>query len=204
MQATADLRSEHEVIQQVLDCVEVLAEQAAQTGRIDLASAREALDFLGTFADRCHHGKEEQRLFPALHLKGLPKHVGPIAVMLDEHEQGRAAIQWMRQAVLDAERDPAGAAARFAKSARTYVELLRDHIDKENGVLFPIADQMLNEAETRALLASFQEVEHHDMGDGTHERYLALAHGLCDRLKVQWAPHAGAAHSCCGQHGGCH
>jgi hemerythrin-like domain-containing protein len=204
MQATAVLRTEHEVIQQVLDCVEELADRATQTGLIDLVSAREALDFLGAFADRCHHAKEEQCLFPALHLKGLPKHVGPVAVMLDEHDQGRAAIQWMRRAVADAERDPEAAAQRFAKSARAYVELLRDHIDKENGVLFPMADQMLDEAETRALLASFDEVEHHDLGDGTHERYLALAQGLCERLHIAWVPHATAAHSCCGQHGACH
>ena len=204
MQATADLRQEHEVIQQVLDCVEVLAQGAAETGQIDLISAREALDFLGNFADRCHHGKEELRLFPALHLKGLPVHVGPIAVMLSEHDQGRASIQWMRQAVMDAERDPAGAARRYAKSARSYVELMRDHIDKENGVLFPMADQLLGEAEARALLSSFNEIEHEDLGEGTHDLYLALARGLCERLGVAWAPHAGGAHACCGHHSGCH
>ena len=204
MQATDDLRNEHEVIQQVLDCVEVLAERAARTRRIDTVSARDALDFLGTFADRCHHGKEEQRLFPALHLKGFPKHVGPIAVMLDEHDQGRAAIEWMRQAVAEAELDHGSAALRFAKSAHCYVELLRDHIDKENGVLFPMADQILGEEETLALISSFNEIEHRDLGDGTHERYLAMARGLCERLGVAWAPHADAAHSCCGHNGGCH
>ncbi len=200
MEPTDVLRDEHEVIQQVLDCVEVLAQRAERSGELDLASARQALDFLGTFADRCHHGKEEQGLFPLLNLKGLPKHVGPIAVMLSEHEQGRAAIRGMRDAVQQGESGAAGAARAFAAAARSYVSLLRQHIDKENGVLFPMADQMLGEPEQRSLLGAFADVERGDLGEGTHERYLVLARDLCERLGVAWKPHAGAARSCCGGH----
>ena len=130
MQPTNVLREEHEVIQQVLDCVEQLALRA-ERGALDLASCREALDFLGVFADRCHHGKEEERLFPALGAKGLPKDVGPVAVMLAEHVRGRNAIQGMRQAVAAAGHGAPGAAREFASAARGYVELLRDHIEKE-------------------------------------------------------------------------
>jgi hemerythrin-like domain-containing protein len=203
MKATDVLREEHEVIQQVLDCVEVLAQRAEKSGELDLASARRALDFLGTFADRCHHGKEEQGLFPLLNLKGLPKHVGPIAVMLAEHDQGRAAIRGMRDALQGGENGKPGAARDFAGAARAYVDLLRQHIDKENGVLFPMADQMLGEPDQRALLGGFDKLEAGDLGAGTHERYLALARDLCTRLGVAWRPHATVPHACCGNHSGC-
>jgi hemerythrin-like domain-containing protein len=203
MKATDVLREEHEVIQQILDCVEVLAERAERSGELDLGSAREALDFLGTFADRCHHGKEEQGLFPLLHRKGLPTHVGPIAVMLAEHEQGRAAIRRMRAAVQAGEQGIVGSAHAFAVAAHAYVALLRQHIDKENGVLFPMADQMLGEPDQHALLGGFDALERGDMGEGTHARCLGLARGLCERLGVAWKPHATVPHACCGGHSSC-
>src|SRR6185503_14132322 len=79
---TEVLRAEHEVILNVLECLGVVAEKAARTRILDVHSAEEILDFLRVFADRCHHGKEEGALFPALGRKGMPTHVGPVAVML--------------------------------------------------------------------------------------------------------------------------
>ena len=198
MRITDTLRDEHEVIQQVLDCLEELAERATAQKSVDVASVADALDFLSAFADRCHHAKEEQVLFPALNARGLPREAGPVAVMLREHELGRAAIARMRSALDDAQRRVAGAPQRFAVAAREYVALLREHITKENGVLFPMADQMLGEETQRELALSFERVEHHDLGPGTHERYLEVARSLCGRLGVEWALHAPAAHACCG------
>jgi hemerythrin-like domain-containing protein len=203
---TEALYAEHEVILVVLDCLEKIAGDAAATKRLDLASARDALDFLRTFADRCHHGKEENVLFPALMKKGMPRHMGPLAVMLAEHEEGRAAIAGMVAAVEDCAREVAGGVERFATFARRYVDLLRDHIAKENGILFPMAEGMLDDEERADVLAAYARVEHHDMGEGTHERYLALVDRLVVRLGI--TPSARPAHAsggCCG-HGphGCH
>ena len=197
MRITDTLRDEHEVIQQVLDCLDELAERALADSRVDVASAGEALDFLTAFADRCHHAKEEQILFPALSARGLPREAGPIAVMLGEHELGRAAIARMRAALDDAQRKAAEAPGRFARAAREYVALLREHIAKENGVLFPMADRILDEAAQHELMRAVERVEHHDLGPGTHERYLELARTLCGRLDIAWAEHAPAAHACC-------
>jgi len=203
MRITDTLRDEHEVIQQVLDCLEELAERATAQKSVDAASVEDALDFLSAFADRCHHAKEEQVLFPALNARGLPREAGPVAVMLREHELGRAAVARMKSALDDAKRRIAGAPQRFAVAAREYVALLREHITKENGVLFPMADQMLGEEAQRQLMGSFERVEHHDLGPGTHERYLELARSLCGRLGIEWAQHAPAAHACCGHRSAC-
>jgi hemerythrin-like domain-containing protein len=136
--------------------------------------------------------------------KGLPTQVGPVAVMLSEHELGRAEIAGMRAAIDGPDRVSPDRALRFAVHARTYVDLLRDHIDKENNVLFPMADGMFSAAEQVELLRSFGEVESHDLGAGTHERYLALADGLLARLGVTPSPQPTAhAGGCCGGHTGC-
>ena len=204
--ATEILKAEHEVILKVLDCLEKVSGDARRGGAIDLKSAEEILDFLGTFADRCHHGKEEGALFPMLGKKGLPTQVGPVAVMLSEHEQGRAEISGMRAAIASFAQGLAEGADRFATHANAYIDLLRDHIAKENNVLFPMADGMLGPVDQADLLAAFGRVESHDLGAGTHERYLALVDALVARLGVTPPEERPFVHAggCCGGKSGCH
>src|SRR5262245_7867837 len=95
MTATEILKGEHRVIEQVLDCLDRITELALAEGRLDALSARQALAFFETFADRCHHGKEEGQLFPLLEARGLARQGGPTGVMLSEHEHGRAHIRCM-------------------------------------------------------------------------------------------------------------
>ncbi len=192
------LSHEHRVIEQVLECLEKLAEQAAASGRVDEQSAREAIDFFRNFADRCHHGKEETHFFPAMEAKGFPRDGGPTGVMLYEHDQGRRLVTGMADAVAASGDDP-DAAARFAQHARQFIDLLREHIQKEDHCLFAMADQAFTDADQQRLLDAFDKVEHEHIGAGVHERYLELANTLARRLGVPLAAQpADGAPSCCG------
>jgi len=181
MRPTEILSSEHRVIEQVLDCLEAMAKAARDEGRLDVQRAAAALEIVRTFADRCHHGKEEDRLFPMLVARGMSTHIGPIAMMLDDHRVGREHVRRMADAVA------AGDAEGFAPAAFDYVGLLHDHIAKEDGVLFPMAESMLDEAARETLLQSFKSFEHDDLGPGTHERMLALADELARHYGVPLA-----------------
>jgi len=190
MTPTDVLKQEHRVIEQVLACLAVLADRA-DAGRLDPGDARQAIDFLQVFADRCHHAKEENVLFPRMEARGFSRERGPTGVMLHEHELGRQAIRAML-AALDAS-SPAG----FARPARAYVALLREHIAKEDHCLFPMADQALTARDQEDLQRAFDAVEHQDLPPGTHERYVRLAHDLAARLGVQpLAPAAAPTHAC--------
>lgn len=204
MKPTQILMSEHRVIETVVDCLERIAQVARDEKCIPRAHATQALEVITTFADRCHHGKEEHALFPMLERRGLPRAVGPLAVMLNEHEVGRAAVRRMRDALATEPQNDAGAAVRFATAAGEYVSLLREHIAKEDGVLFPMADSMLTEADCERLLADFARTESLDIGAGTHERMLAIVERLCGELGIVAATHATASvgGGCC--HGSCH
>ena len=201
MKATEILRSEHETILDVLAALESITRPAALGRGFDSQSAEEALAFFRGFGDRCHHGKEEQLFFPALAARGLPNEVGPLVVMRSEHEEGRALLARMADALPDAKASkPDG----FAAAARAYVALMRDHIDKENGVLFPMGDGLLSEPQQSALISAFDRFEHADMGPDAHARFLDIAAGLCARLGLDRAPRAAVSgHSCCG-HGSRH
>jgi hemerythrin-like domain-containing protein len=137
------LRDEHVLILRGLDLLERAAERAARGDAGREAWWSEMAAWLANFADRAHHAKEEELLFPALLRAGLPAEGGPVQVMLAEHGEGRALVAALASPGLRAE------------AARIYVGLLRAHIDKENEVLFRLADAVLDEGVQRDLAAAF-------------------------------------------------
>ena len=190
------LMEEHRVIEQVLSCLEKMASQFEAKKKIDAAIATDALEFIRNFADKCHHGKEEDRLFPALEQKErFPGGCGPTEVMRAEHEHGRTLVRGMSEAIADAESSKAVAVDRFCINALRYVALLREHIHKEDHCLFPNARKSLDDHERKALSDAFEKVEHEEMGEGTHEKYLAVANSLADRYGVPRAQ--ASAGGCC-------
>jgi hemerythrin-like domain-containing protein len=178
------LMHEHRVIEQVLDCLQAMVERVRSGQTLDHADAASAIEFLRTF-DRCHHGKEEQQLFPAMVSKGIPQEAGPVAVMLGEHELGRAAVRGMSEALECGDED------RFAHHAREFVSLLRDHIAKEDNILFPLANSVLDAADQEALSAGFERIETEDIGADRHEEMIALAERLAETYGVALAAERG-------------
>lgn len=204
MYPTQILSSEHRVIEIVLDALERMAEKTLADGRLEKEPALEAIDFIRHFADGCHHAKEEGQLFPALFEKGFPREHGPVAVMLQEHEFGRAFVQGMDQAVPGASEGNAAAVQEFVSQARGYLNLLRAHIQKEDNILFPMADRALSDEDQHHLAEAFDRTETEEVGAGVHERYLKLAASLADRYGVSHAQldhiHSQGSSSC----GHCH
>jgi hemerythrin-like domain-containing protein len=200
MYATDILRSEHRVIERVLACLHQMAVRGQLKGKLDVESARLAIDFLRHFADHCHHGKEEHQLFPLLEARGIPRRQGPVGVMLDEHQEGRRCLRNLAAAVEDHANGAPDALRRFADSAQHYVELMLEHIDKEDHRLFTMADLVLTESDQHRLTASFEHMEHAEMGPGTHEKYLRIADELTRRFGIRSAPGtpAAACGCCCG------
>jgi len=174
---TQILMAEHELILEALDALEQRV-AAIRTGALpDRAYVEKAVTFLREFADKCHHGKEENLLFKRMTERGFPAQSGPIAVMLSEHEAGRAHIRGMADGAAGLGTDPA-AANRIAENARGYIDLLRAHIGKENNVLFPMADRALTPEDQAHLTKEFERFEAEETGAGVHEAMLALLKDL--------------------------
>lgn len=159
--ATAGLRDEHEVILQALAVLERVADRLASGRPMNDSTLTDLVQFLQTFADRCHHGKEEDQLFPAMRAKGAG---GPLEVFLEEHEEGRRYLRTLASSAPNAER---------AAAARRYVGMLQDHIERENEVLFPMADELFTAEEHGALARAYEDVELRVVGAGVHEGLLA-------------------------------
>jgi hemerythrin-like domain-containing protein len=166
-QPTEILRKEHDAISRMLDAADRAGDRLQRKQPIRPELLEGMAEFFELFLDKCHHGKEEELFFPALAKKGMPVEGGPIGVMLGEHTQGRTLAGQMKQL---AARYKSGDADAGAAAARQYADLLREHILKENTVLFPMAEGLLSPSEGEALAEKFEQLEEEKMGRGTHER----------------------------------
>lgn len=97
MFATDILRKEHDVILKMLDATDAVGRRLILGEQVSPDTLNGLLEFFRLFADRCHHGKEEDFLFPLLEREGIPRG-GPIGVMLSVHGRGRELIHEMELA----------------------------------------------------------------------------------------------------------
>ncbi len=172
---TQILSDEHRVIERVLDALEGMTRRPVEG---NLARWQQALDFIRHFADQCHHIKEEKVLFPALEEHGIPSDGGPVGMMLIEHEEGRSYVRAMAAAMVLLEAKNSVATESLFSSARAYVRLLREHIQKEDEILFRMADEVIPADKQKTIVAAFAQHEVEEMGAGVHEKYLAIARQL--------------------------
>lgn len=184
MKPTEILSSEHRVIEVMLSVLEKMVAQTTRDGRLDKDDANTAVTFIKTFADTCHHGKEEGQLFPAMEAKGVPREYGPIGVMLNDHEIGRQFVRQMAAHIDAASEGDPQAVQAFCDGATGYVQLLRAHIHKEDHILFPMAQRILSVQDQDELLRRFDTVEHEHIGDGVHEHFLNVAQTLATKYGV--------------------
>ncbi|MGQ9800745.1 MAG: hemerythrin domain-containing protein [Candidatus Saccharicenans sp.] len=182
MKSTEQLKKEHQAIKMMLKIMTEIA-RLLETGQgADLKDLNDILEFLRIFADRCHHGKEEELLFPALESAGVPRDRGPLGVMLSEHQSGRALIKDMDETLSAMARREERAGLNFARQARAFVELLTAHIDKEDNVLYPLAEARFNQKIQKKLTQGFEKIENEMVGPGRHQEF----HRLLERLEEKY------------------
>ena len=178
MRAIDDLKTEHELIGRVLTILEAEVESIdrGKAPRPDMLS--DALTFIRGFADRCHHGKEERHLSPALSEKSDALRFGPVSVMLTEHDEGRGYMADLEAAIAGIRGGKPEATQAARGALQSYCRMLRSHIDKEENVLFRIADEVLSADEASGVAAGFDAVEE-EMGADAHARF----HDLVDKME---------------------
>lgn len=178
MKATRQLKDEHEGIRVMLNVLERVSGQLEAKGTVEKDHFDGILEFLTIFVDKCHHGKEEDVLFPAM-IAASDQAKTPVQAMRAEHEAGRGYIGSMSLAYTAFLQGDASLSGHIAENARSYISLLRGHIEKENDVLFEVADRLFSPGKQNELLEGFEKVEAERIGPGKHEEF----HGLLAKLK---------------------
>ncbi|MEM3172982.1 MAG: hemerythrin domain-containing protein [Candidatus Nitrosotenuis sp.] len=154
--STESLRKDHLLIEKVLKSMQVTLELLRSGKKIPESILVPVVDFSKNFTDVCHHGKEEESLFPALERAGMPRHMGPIAVMLMEHQVTKQIAQ--RMDVSSKEYLRSGSSEQLVRDISDYIEHVSAHLWKENNRLFVMAEMRL-QGLTEEITAQLDDVE---------------------------------------------
>jgi hemerythrin-like domain-containing protein len=172
MDAAHTLRNEHETIKFALSVLDKVTKKILRNpDPISIDYLGELIEFFQVFTDKCHHGKEEGFLFPALMKKGIQKNDGPIGVLLDEHEKGRRYMQQLKTLIPLLRKADDTAIKQTDVLVMSYISLMGLHIEKEDAVFFPIADKHLSSEEQADLDHEFEKLEMEKIGAGRHEQF---------------------------------
>jgi hemerythrin-like domain-containing protein len=161
--ATADLRREHEIILRALIVLERAGRRWVARQPVDEAVLNDVVALLRRFAEQCHHGKEENHLFPSMKAKGIAAE-GEIGRLLAAHSEEHDYLGTLSGYASGAER---------AAAALLYVRVMRQHIEAENTAIFPVADRLFTSDEQAALARSYREMEVRGFGAQFRDSVLA-------------------------------
>lgn len=132
------------------------------------------------FADGLHHAKEENLYFPYLSNRGFSQEQGPVAVMLHEHVQGREFVRGIAENLALFSQGNEEAISAVYENMNGYAQLLRNHISKENNILFRMADNVLSDSDNQVLLRNFSEAEKSHYTSKGNRNYISEIKELAD------------------------
>jgi len=156
---TTALVNEHKLILRMIALLERNAGRVADGSYHNWQFFLDGVDFIRNYADRFHHAKEEDVLFEALIKNGMPRENSPIAAMLMEHDQGRAYVKAMESTAKEAVAGNSENLAALSENALAYAELLREHISKEDGILYPLAERVIPDTLRDEIVAGYVAAE---------------------------------------------
>lgn len=182
--STASLRRDHELIEKVIKAMESTIQLLNDGKQIPESILLPVIDFSKNFTDVCHHTKEEKSLFPALEQAGMPTHMGPIAMMLIDHQRSREIGAEME--ISAKEYLSLGDSTKLVNDMQQYVEHITEHLWKENNKLFLMAESRLQSVSEKVdkELTEIEKSKLSEIGK-TREHYEQLAENLTKDVSQQ-------------------
>jgi hemerythrin-like domain-containing protein len=175
MQARGPLMIEHRLIERMLSVIKGVLAEIESKHNVDPVFVDTAVDFIRVYADRTHHGKEEDILFRELNNKQLTAEDRQIMEeLIEEHLFGRQTTKALVEANTRYRNGDETALTDIAASLQTLTEFYPIHIKKEDKVFFPSSRNYFTDEEDQAMLAEFWEFDRNMI----HEKYRSLVDGF--------------------------
>lgn len=175
MQARGPLMIEHRLIERMIALMSQASARIKSGDVIDPVFIDTVVDFIRTYADRTHHGKEEEILFRDLAKRDLSDGDRSLMIeLIEEHVRGRKITRELVEANKRYRNNDASALQDIAAKLDVLADFYPRHIEKEDKVFFPAARAYFTDAEDQAMLAEFWEFDRQMI----HEKYKAVVDAL--------------------------
>lgn len=170
---------EHENIRRMLKVIRKICYNLMTESNYDILDFYRIIDFVRNYADKHHHGKEEDVLFSTMNreIEKLAKS-GAITGMYIEHDNGRLYMSNLEKALEEFKKGNDEARLDIIANSISYTDLLNRHIEKENTVMYKFAERMLKDTVKSEVDAECKKIEEKATVLGIQEKYLKLLEEL--------------------------
>jgi DUF438 domain-containing protein len=179
------LMRDHETTEKVF---EAGAKAFSGPGGPDRRIVSQLLAYFTEYVDGCHNKKEEGHLFPLIERRGVPREGGPLAIMLQEHQQSRDLLAKLKSVAEDFVAGRTEDSAELHSLFTEYTEFLKNHFWKENDVLYPMARRVMSEDDGAVVVKGIEATEA-ALGEGTRDKYYSLAQRIIESGQLKDLAH---------------
>jgi len=166
---------EHRLIERMITLIEQKIEKTQTTNQIDPLFIDTVVDFIRIYADRTHHGKEEDILFKKLENKQMSDQDRRIMdELVDEHVLGRKTTKELVEANAQYRVGEKIALGVIVSKLKKLVNFYPKHIEKEDKVFFPSYMKYLSDEEDQLMLEEFYDFDR----EMIHEKYKSVLQKL--------------------------
>ena len=171
MMPVAPLMIEHRLIERMIRVIGPELTRMEKEGEVNPGFVDVVVDFIRTYTDSCHHGKEEDILFRDLKLKPLTGELERILYeLVEEHRKGREVVGQLVKAKEEYLRGESEAVSRIIGCLRFLVEFYPKHIEKEDRHFFLPCMGYFTKEEKDAMLKEEMDFDRNFV----HVRYKAV------------------------------
>ena len=178
MTPTENLTNEHKDIIELLNIMNKIAENIKSNNVFYTKDVEDIIDYLKHFIELSHNVKEKI-FYPALELSGIPIENESISIMLYEHALAQNYLNEISSSVENCKIGNDFSGEMLADNLNKYVVLIKNHIHKEEKIIFPIAIKELSEEKQKEIYKQFKEIEEKIVSTGINKYY----HKLLKKLK---------------------
>jgi len=169
--AVAPLMIEHRLIERMIKVMKAEAASISRTGTVRPEFIDQAVDFIRVYADRCHHGKEEDILFKELAGKAMSdQYRGTMEELVQEHVRSRQMTGALLAAKDRYVNGDQGALAEMLSIMRALAAFYPVHIEKEDRHFFIPCMAYFSQHEQDVMLETFAEFDRRLI----HEKYRSV------------------------------
>ncbi|MBN1521740.1 MAG: hemerythrin domain-containing protein [Candidatus Aureabacteria bacterium] len=175
MKPRGPLMIEHRLIEKMIDIIKKEMDDIKRSKQADSAFIDIAVDFIRIYADRTHHGKEEDILFRSLSLKDMSAEDKKVMnELIEEHQYGRKTVKALVEAKEKYVQGDTRALGVISDKLKALVDFYPRHIKKEDDVFFPNSERYFSDDELNKMLSEFWEFDRNMI----HEKYRSLVDSL--------------------------
>lgn len=179
MKPIGPLMKEHRTIERMVALLDAELQRIKDGRKADPVLIAAAVDFFRIYADRTHHGKEEDLLFKALEKKPMPPGLKTIMdELVAEHVIARETVRALSDAIDSYSRSANDAVTSIMDNLEKLVELYPKHIEKEDKHFFYPVQDLFDRNEQDAMLQDFWEFDRNMI----HEKYIRVVEDMKERL----------------------